>query len=99
MDMSYSNPIFKITPSQGTLWPGSSVDVTVYFHPKTAGDHSSIAYCEVEGRESRLPLQLKGASIGPKVKFSYTSFSIGEIFIGTSHIYEVCLNPLSFKLL
>lgn len=55
----FEDPYFRIEPSSGTLWPGSSVEVSVYFSPSHVGDHSTIAYCEVEGRESRLPLQLK----------------------------------------
>jgi hydrocephalus-inducing protein len=50
---------FKIHPLEGTIWPGSSVDISVTFEPSFAGDYAALPYCEVEGRESRIPLQLK----------------------------------------
>jgi hydrocephalus-inducing protein len=58
-DLDYKDDVFRIEPSSGTLWPGSSVDINVFFRPSSVGEHNTIAYCEVEGRESRLPLQLK----------------------------------------
>jgi hydrocephalus-inducing protein len=89
IDFAFKDDYFRIEPKSGILWPGSTIDINVFFRPMKVGDFNAIAYCEVEGRESRLPFQLKGTSIGPKVKFSHTAFRIGEIFINTSHKYEV----------
>lgn len=89
LDMSFDDEFFRVEPKAGILWPGSTVDINIFYRPTRVGEHSTVAYCEVEGRESRLPLQLKGSAVGPKVKFSYTAFRIGEIFINTSHKYEV----------
>ncbi|KAJ3305286.1 hypothetical protein HDV03_001884, partial [Kappamyces sp. JEL0829] len=91
VDYAFSDKVFRIEPDSGVLWPGSSVDVSVYFRPALVGDHSTIAYCEIEGRESRLPLQLKGTAMGPKVNFSYSTFNIGQVFINTLHRYEVLI--------
>lgn len=55
----FENDIFKIHPLEGTIWPGLSVDITVTFNPSSAGECKALPYCEIQGRESRLPLQLK----------------------------------------
>jgi hydrocephalus-inducing protein len=55
----FSDAMFVIEPIQGTIWPNSHVDVNVYFNPNTAGSHGKTVYCQVSGRETRLPLQLK----------------------------------------
>ena len=55
----FTDSIFRIEPSEGTIWPNSFVDVHVFFTPDTAGAHARTVYCEVEGREMRLPLGLK----------------------------------------
>ncbi|KAI8900319.1 hypothetical protein BC833DRAFT_523632 [Globomyces pollinis-pini] len=104
LPVHYENPVFKIQPLQGSIWPGSSVEITVLFKSLMVGEHNSIAYCEVEGRESRLPLQLKGIANGPEVAFAYSHFQIGEIFINTPHEYEIMLEnhgviPTKFQLM
>lgn len=55
----FADPMFVIEPIEGTIWPNSHVDVNVYFNPNTAGAHGKTVYCQVSGRETRLPLQLK----------------------------------------
>ena len=55
----FENQGFKIDPSSGTIWPDSTLDVKVYFQPQRASEILGTAYCEVEGRESRMPLHLK----------------------------------------
>ena len=53
-------------------------------------------YCDVAGRESRLPLRIRGEGIGPRVVFSLDSLDIGNIFINSKHSYEVCLLESSY---
>jgi hydrocephalus-inducing protein len=55
----FSDNVFQIIPTEGVVWPKSSTEVNVIFSPDVAGLTSKIAYCEVSGRESRLPLQIK----------------------------------------
>ena len=47
-------------------------------------------YCDVAGRESRLPLRIRGEGIGPRALFSLDSLDIGNIFVNSKHSYEVC---------
>jgi hypothetical protein len=55
----FENAIFRVEPSSGVIWPNSSADINIYFTPEVMGNISAVAYCAVEGRETRLPLQLK----------------------------------------
>ncbi|KAJ3106206.1 hypothetical protein HDU97_006839 [Phlyctochytrium planicorne] len=87
----FNNSIFDIQPCEGLIWPNSQVEVNVIFSPTEAGQNVSSVFCEVSGRESRLPLTLKGEGIGPKARFSYDVLDIDEVFINTAHQYEVFL--------
>ncbi|KAJ3029566.1 UNVERIFIED_CONTAM: hypothetical protein HDU68_011780 [Siphonaria sp. JEL0065] len=80
---------FCIQPIEGTIWPNSHVDIFIVFNPKKAGPNLTTIYCEVSGRQARLPLLLKGEGIGPKGKFSCTAIDVQEVFINTYHQYEV----------
>jgi hypothetical protein len=91
-ELKFQNDAFRIEPAFGTVWPHSSINFNVFYRPTMVGDQNVIAYCEVEGRESRLPLKLKGTAKGPKAKFSYSKFKIHDIFINTHHRYEVFFN-------
>ncbi|KAJ3022533.1 hypothetical protein HKX48_005950 [Thoreauomyces humboldtii] len=99
----FDDSVFRIEPAQGTIWPSSSIEVSVFFEPTAAGVQSQTVYCDVAGRDLRLPLQLKGEGNGPKARFSYELLDIEEIFIDTLHTYEVVLEnrgdiPISYAL-
>ncbi|KAJ3287536.1 hypothetical protein HK104_008544 [Borealophlyctis nickersoniae] len=89
--LTFTDPIFRLEPISSTIWPNSFVDINVFFTPDTAGTHPRTVYCEVEGREMRLPLYLKGDGIGPKARFSYDLLDAEDLFINTVHKYEVLL--------
>lgn len=46
-------------------------------------------YCDVSGRESRLPLRIRGEGVGPLVEFSFDRLNIGNVFVNSKHSYEV----------
>ena len=46
-------------------------------------------YCDVIGRETRLPFRIKGEGLGPKLQFSFDSLNIENVFINSPHAYEV----------
>ena len=52
--------------------------------------YARTVYCDVTGRESRLPLRIRGEGVGPCVVFSLDSLDIGNIFVNSNHSYEVC---------
>lgn len=41
------------------------------------------------GRETRLPLRVKGEGEGPRLHFSFDQLDIGKVFVGSAHSYEV----------
>lgn len=102
-DLIYADPSLKIEPAQSTIWPHSSVTCKVVFCPSTAKTYSKVAYCEIEGREMRLPLQLKGQGIGPRARFSFDVLDIEKVFINSAHKYEFTFEnrgdiPVKFSL-
>lgn len=50
---------------------------------------SSAAFCDVTGRETRFPLRLKGEGLGPKLRFSFDTLDIQNVFVNSAHAYEV----------
>ena len=59
------------------------------FKPTEAKTYQQTIYCDVTGRETRLPLKVRGDGMGPKLVFSYDSLDIGDIFASSIHTYEV----------
>ncbi len=51
--------------------------------------YSAVAFCDVTGRENRLPLKFKGSGIGPQLKFSFDTLDIQNVFVNSAHAYEV----------
>ena len=50
-----------------------------------------MAYCAVTGRESRLPLKIRGQGVGPQIQLSFDTLDIQNVFVNSSHAYEVDL--------
>ena len=67
--MLFSDDVVKIDPPEGDIWPNSAVEITIVFKPDEAKTYTRTAFCDVTGRESRLPLKVTGLGIGPKVKY------------------------------
>ena len=59
------------------------------FRPKVAKFYEKTIFCDVTGRETRLPVKVRGDGMGPKCEMSFDSLNIGQIFAGSSHQYEV----------
>ncbi len=91
--MLYADDIFSIDPAEGELWPNSEVEVTIVFKPVEARTYTRTLFCDVSGRETRLPLRLKGEGRGPHARFSFDSLALGSIFHGSTHVYEVGPSP------
>ncbi|KAJ3364976.1 hypothetical protein GGF32_000634 [Allomyces javanicus] len=89
--LHFANDAFVIEPLDGVIWPRSSIEATVSFFPKTAGPHQEVLYCQISGRESRLPLVLRGEGVGPKLHFSFDLLEIEDVYIGSTHTYQVVL--------
>jgi hydrocephalus-inducing protein len=87
--MNFKNKNFSIAPISGEIWPKMEEYVTISFHPKVEASFENIAFCEVSGRENRLPIKIIGKGKGPDVSFSFNDLHIGELFINSPHEYEV----------
>ncbi|KAM8946018.1 LOW QUALITY PROTEIN: hydrocephalus-inducing protein homolog [Pelodytes ibericus] len=89
--MLFTDTVFHIEPAEGDVWPNSSVEVRVLFKPLEAKIYQRTIYCDITGRESRLPLRIRGEGLGPKLLFNFDQLDIGKIFVGSTHSYEVIL--------
>ncbi|NXE68931.1 HYDIN protein, partial [Calcarius ornatus] len=87
--MLFSDEIFFIEPMEGEIRPNCSAEIKVTFKPLEALGYLRTAYCNISGRESRLPLRLRGEGLGPLVEFSSPTLNFGNIFVNTPRIHEV----------
>ena len=78
-------------PQEGEIWPNSQAEISIIFHPDAARTFSRVAYCDVTGRESRLPVKIQGEGLGAKCTFSYDTLDIENVFVNSAHAYEVFL--------
>ena len=83
--LNFSDAIFAIDPIEGELFPNTYCELTIAFRPQTAGDASVTAFCELTGRESRLPLTLQGKGLGPKATWLYDALDIGDVYVNSEH--------------
>ncbi|XP_075621905.1 hydrocephalus-inducing protein homolog [Balearica regulorum gibbericeps] len=89
--MLFSDEIFSVEPVEGDVWPNSSVEINVIFKPREARVYQQTVYCDISGRETRLPLRIKGEGIGPRLRFSFDQLDMGKVFVGSAHSYEAIL--------
>ncbi|NXF39877.1 HYDIN protein, partial [Nyctibius bracteatus] len=89
--MLFSDEIFTIEPVEGDIRPNSSIEINVIFKPREARVYQQMAYCDISGRETRLPLHIKGEGLGPCLCFSFDQLDIGKVFIGSANSYEAIL--------
>ncbi|XP_066493063.1 hydrocephalus-inducing protein homolog [Tiliqua scincoides] len=90
--MLFNNNTFEIEPLEGDVWPNSTTEVRVIFRPQEAGIYHHTVYCDISGRETRLPLRIKGEAMGPKLLLNFDQLDAGKIFVGSIHCYEVILS-------
>ncbi|KAM9269036.1 LOW QUALITY PROTEIN: hydrocephalus-inducing protein homolog [Cariama cristata] len=89
--MLFSDDIFTIEPVEGDIWPNSSAEINVIFKPREARFYQQTVYCDISGRETRLPLRIKGQGMGPRLRFNFEQLDIGNVFVGLVHNYEAIL--------
>ncbi|EKX37002.1 hypothetical protein GUITHDRAFT_78541 [Guillardia theta CCMP2712] len=89
--MLFEDDSFAIEPLHGKVWANSELECTVTFTPSSATEVSSVAFCDIAGKENRLQIQFQGRGIGPKVSLSYNVMDIGEVFINSVSEYDLQL--------
>ncbi|XP_029109512.1 hydrocephalus-inducing protein homolog [Scleropages formosus] len=90
--LAFFDDCIIISPSEGDIWPNTTAMVNIVFKPQEAKLYQQTVYCDVMGRESRLPLRIKGEGIGPQLQFNFDLLDMGNIFINSKHSYEVLLS-------
>ncbi|NXR21647.1 HYDIN protein, partial [Cinclus mexicanus] len=89
--MLFYNDIFCLEPKEGEIWPKCSAEISVFFKPQEAQVYNQAVYCDISGRETRLPLLLTGEGVGPRLCFDFEELNIGEAFFRATHRYEAIL--------
>ncbi|XP_042653703.1 LOW QUALITY PROTEIN: hydrocephalus-inducing protein homolog [Tyto alba] len=89
--MLFCDDVFAIEPVEGEIWPNSSAEINVIFKPREARVYQEMVYCDISGRETRLPLCIKGEGIGPRLCFNFEQLDIGKVFVGSANSYEAIL--------
>ncbi|XP_068883105.1 hydrocephalus-inducing protein homolog isoform X4 [Aphelocoma coerulescens] len=89
--MLFNSDIFSLEPKEGEIRPNCSAEINVFFKPRAAQVYEQAVYCDISGRETRLPLLLIGEGLGPQLHFSFEELDIGEVFVRAAHSYEAIL--------
>ncbi|NWT76775.1 HYDIN protein, partial [Prunella himalayana] len=89
--MLFYDDIFSLEPKEGEIRPNCSAEISVFFTPLEARVYKQAVYCDISGRENRLPLLLIGEGLGPRLHFHFEELNIGEVFVRATHRYEVVL--------
>ncbi|XP_063267034.1 hydrocephalus-inducing protein homolog isoform X2 [Prinia subflava] len=77
--MLFSDDIFSIEPLEGEIGPYCSAEIKVTFKPLEAREYRRVAYCDISGRGSRLPLHLRGEGQGPLVELSCDTVDLENV--------------------
>jgi hypothetical protein len=67
------------------------MEITVSFKPDTAAFYNCLAFLDVSGRSTRIPLHLHGQGIGPHAALSFNVLDIGDVFINDEQFYEISI--------
>nr|XP_054497043.1 hydrocephalus-inducing protein-like [Agelaius phoeniceus] len=89
--MLLDNDIFSLQPKEGEIRPNCSAEISVFFTPQAAQVYERTVYCDISGRENRLPLLLTGEGLGPQVHFHFEEMNIREVSVRVTHRYEAYL--------
>ncbi|XP_041268409.1 hydrocephalus-inducing protein homolog, partial [Onychostruthus taczanowskii] len=89
--MLFCDDVFSLEPKEGEIRPNCSAEISVFFKPQKARVYKRTVYCDISGREKRMPLLLTGEGLGPRLHFHFEELDIGEVFVRLTHTYEVVL--------
>nr|XP_029134421.1 hydrocephalus-inducing protein homolog [Labrus bergylta] len=90
--LALSHSCITVEPAEGEIWPNMTAQFSIVFKPEEAKVYQQTIYCDVAGRESRLPLTIKGEGLGPKLQLNYDLMDMKNIFIGDKDNYEVLVS-------
>ncbi|XP_071313817.1 hydrocephalus-inducing protein homolog isoform X2 [Trachinotus anak] len=90
--LTLSHSCITVEPAEGEIWPNATAQFNIVFKPEEAKLYQQTVYCDVTGRESRLPLTIEGAGVGPELQLNYNLIDIKNVFIGDKNCYEVLVS-------
>uniref|UniRef100_W5LN16 HYDIN axonemal central pair apparatus protein n=1 Tax=Astyanax mexicanus TaxID=7994 RepID=W5LN16_ASTMX len=88
----FSDQHIIMEPQEGDIWPKQTAEINIIFKPQEARLYQEIVYCDITGREARLPLRIKAEGIGPKLQFNFVELDMKNVFIGSKNCYEVLVS-------
>ncbi|XP_053843742.1 hydrocephalus-inducing protein homolog isoform X2 [Vidua macroura] len=89
--MLFSDDIFSLEPKEGEIGPNCSAEISVSFKPQEARVYERAVYCDISGRQNRLPLLLTGEGLGPRLHSYFEELNIGEVSLRVTHRYKAAL--------
>ncbi|XP_051884712.1 hydrocephalus-inducing protein homolog [Pristis pectinata] len=89
--MLLSDDTLFIEPLEGDIWPNSTAEISIICRPQQAKIFQWTVYCDVTGRETRLPLRIKAEGMGPKLLLNFDQIDMGHIIINSKHTYEILM--------
>ncbi|RMC08918.1 hypothetical protein DUI87_13912 [Hirundo rustica rustica] len=89
--MLFSNDVLFIEPMEGEIGPHCLAKIKVTFKPLEPREYRCVAYCNISGRENRLPLCLRGEGQGPLVELSNDILTFWNTIVDSHHVCEVKL--------
>uniref|UniRef100_A0A3P8WZA5 HYDIN/VesB/CFA65-like Ig-like domain-containing protein n=1 Tax=Cynoglossus semilaevis TaxID=244447 RepID=A0A3P8WZA5_CYNSE len=90
--LALSDDCITLEPAKGEIWPKMTQQFTVVFKPKEAEPYQETIYCNITGRQSRLPLTIRGEGLGPQLWLDYSLMNMKNVFMGDRNCYEVLLS-------
>ncbi|KAM8849594.1 hydrocephalus-inducing protein homolog isoform 2-T2 [Spinachia spinachia] len=84
-----SHSCITVEPADGEIWPRTPARFDIVFKPEEAKLYQQTIYCDITGREARLPLTIMAEGIGPNVQFNYDLMDMQNVVIGDKDYYEV----------
>ncbi|XP_047451812.1 hydrocephalus-inducing protein homolog [Mugil cephalus] len=87
--LTLSHSCITVEPAEGEIWPNTTAQFNIVFKPEEAKLYQQTMYLDVTGRQSLLPLTIKGEGMGPKLQLNYNLMDMKNVFIGDRDCYEV----------
>lgn len=86
---AFASPHFAAFPPCGVVPPGGRAEVVLQFAPDHAQLFEATAYVELDGRNARQPVVLRGRGLGAVACFTYETLDVGDAFVNTLHEYTL----------
>ncbi|XP_056273332.1 hydrocephalus-inducing protein homolog [Pseudoliparis swirei] len=84
-----SHSCTTVEPAEGEIWPRTPGQFKIVFMPEEAKLYQQTIYCDITGREARLPLTITAEGLGPHLHLSYDLFDMRNVVVGDGVFYEV----------